>query len=303
MNAAKARRSGERHGMLMIVAAASLWGTSGIVGQYLYGVSDISPITVGFYRLAVASCLVLVAGTFLMPRKLLSLPRDTWVRVAVVGAGLGVFQACYFASVQVVGVGVATLVTLGLAPVFVTAGSTIFFGEKAGGRVLGALAVALFGLTLLVWDPSDGEMRTGILLGIAFAAGSALGYTGVTLVSRSLAARVDPFRLTLFGFAVGAVVLLLPAAYAGLAVEMSHTSVAPLLYLGMFPTVAAYGLFFTGLRTVRPSVASILTFMEPLTATLLARLIFGERLGTAGILGGALLLSAVVVLYAGRDRG
>lgn len=289
--------------MLMVVAAASLWGTSGVVGQYLYSVSDISPITVGFYRLAVASCFVLVAGALVRPRKLLFLPRDTWVWVAAVGMGLGAFQAFYFASVQVVGVGVATLATLGLAPVFVTAGSTMFFGEEVGRRVLSALSVALFGLALLVWDPSGSGMKPGILLGVAFAVGSALGYTGVTLVSRSLAARVDPFKLTLFGFAVGAVTLLSPAAYAGLAVEMTHASVAPLLYLGMVPTAAAYGLFFNGLRAIRPSVVSILTLMEPLTATFLAGLVFGERLGVAGFVGGALLLSAVVVLYAGRDQG
>jgi DME family drug/metabolite transporter len=287
--------------MSLIVAAAFLWGTSGVVGQYLYGVSDISPITVGFYRLAVAACIVLAAAVFLMPLRLLSLPEGTRAWIAVVGVGLGMFQACYFAAVQVVGVGVATLVTLGLAPILVTAGSAAFFGERTGGRVLVALVAALSGLSLLVWNPSGDGVRTGILMGVVFAAGSAFGYAGVTLVSRSLSARVDPFRITLFGFVVGAVVLL-PAAHAGLAVGTTPASLTPLLYLGIVPTAAAYGLFFTGLRAVRPSVASILTLVEPLTATLLAGLIFGERLGTAGAFGGALLLSAVVVLYTGRNR-
>jgi DME family drug/metabolite transporter len=232
----------------------------------------------------------------------LSLSRRSLAGVVAVGAGLAGYQVCYFAAVHAVGVSVATLVTLGLAPVLVAVGSTVFFGEKVGGRVLVALVGALCGLTLLVWDPSGGGARPETLSGAAFAAGSALGYAGVTLLSRSLSAHVDPFRLTLIGFPVGAVVLLPLAAHAGLPVEATPANVVPLLYLGIVPTAAAYGLFFVGLCTVRPAVASILTLLEPLTATVLAGLIFGERLGAAGAVGGTLLLSAVVVLYAGRGR-
>jgi DME family drug/metabolite transporter len=62
MDRAGAGLAAERRGMSMVVAAASLWGTVGIAGQYLYNGSDISPITVGFYRLAVAAGIVLIAG-------------------------------------------------------------------------------------------------------------------------------------------------------------------------------------------------------------------------------------------------
>jgi drug/metabolite transporter, DME family len=53
---------------------------------------------------------------------------------------------------------------------------------------------------------------------------------------------------------------------------------------------------------VRPAIASILVLLEPLTATVLAGLIFGERLGVVGIIGGGMLLAAILILYAGRSR-
>lgn len=288
--------------MSIIVAAACLWGTGGITAQYLYDSSDLSPIAVGFYRLAIAAGVVLAVGLTLLPRERLVLPTGTLAGVVAVGVGLGVYQACYFAAVQVVGVSVATLATVGLAPIFVTFGSVVLFGEKIGARVLVALVAALSGLALLVWDPSGVGIRPGIISGVSFAVGSALGFSGVTLVSRSLSTRVDSFRLTLFGFTIGAIILLPLAAYSGLTIERAHLSVAPLLYLGIVPTAAAYGLFFSGLRMVRSSVASILTLLEPLTATVLAGIIFGERLGITGVVGGALLLSAVIVLYVGHRR-
>jgi drug/metabolite transporter (DMT)-like permease len=50
---------------------------------------------------------------------------------------------------------------------------------------------------------------------------------------------------------------------------------------------------------VGPTTASILATVEPLVTVLLAFLVFGERLGPVQILGGSLVLAAVLVLHAG----
>jgi drug/metabolite transporter, DME family len=62
------------------------------------------------------------------------------------------------------------------------------------------------------------------------------------------------------------------------------------------PTAAAYILYVIGLRTTPVTVSGILTLVEPLTATLLGVLFFGDRLGTAGVLGAGLLVSTVAGL-------
>jgi drug/metabolite transporter (DMT)-like permease len=64
--------------------------------------------------------------------------------------------------------------------------------------------------------------------------------------------------------------------------------------------VAAISLFFAGLRLVGPTRASILPTVEPLVTVLLAFLVFGETLGPAQVVGGALVFTAVVVLSASR---
>ena len=71
---------------------------------------------------------------------------------------------------------------------------------------------------------------------------------------------------------------------------------------GAVTTAAAYAIYSIGLRRVPASVAGIVTLLEPLTATLLGVLIFGERLGSAGIVGALLLLSALGLLAAGAGR-
>jgi drug/metabolite transporter (DMT)-like permease len=70
--------------------------------------------------------------------------------------------------------------------------------------------------------------------------------------------------------------------------------------IAVISTVVALGLFFAGLRLVGPTTASILSTAEPLTAVLLAFLVFGESLSSVQLAGGALVLAGVLVLSARR---
>ena len=64
-------------------------------------------------------------------------------------------------------------------------------------------------------------------------------------------------------------------------------------------TVAAVLLTLPVFSTQEPVI--MVSLFGPLTATLLAALLFGERLGTAGV-AGAVLLVAVITLLCGGDR-
>jgi drug/metabolite transporter (DMT)-like permease len=67
-----------------------------------------------------------------------------------------------------------------------------------------------------------------------------------------------------------------------------------LLCLAAVSTVTAISLFFAGLERVGPTMAAILSTVEPLVTVMLALVVLGERLGAIQLLGGALVLAAVV---------
>jgi DME family drug/metabolite transporter len=54
---------------------------------------------------------------------------------------------------------------------------------------------------------------------------------------------------------------------------------------------------------VPATAVAITTLIEPLTAAVLAMMLFGERLGPWGILGAALLVGGIVTLYREGARG
>jgi DME family drug/metabolite transporter len=284
-------------GFTLVVLAAVCWGTSGITGDVVADRTGLDPLDIAWHRMAIGAA---VLGAVHLARRrgtgTALTGRLRW-RLVAVGAGLAAYQSAYFAAVATAGVSIATLVSLGLAPLLVAAGSTVL-GHGRPDRATGlALAVALVGLVLLVGVSAGGDGGDAVLLGALAAVGCAVAYAGVVLLSAGVP---DGVPTTPVGFAAGAVLLTPVALTAGLDLTTDPLSLALLLYLGAVPTALAYGLFFTGVRAVPAAVASIVTLMEPLTATALAAALLGERLAPTALAGGALMLGAVTALYLRR---
>ncbi|MCA1941616.1 MAG: DMT family transporter, partial [Caenispirillum bisanense] len=162
-------------------------------------------------------------------------------------------------------------------------------------RTLLALALAVGGTVLLVGVP-EGDAGSQVLLGVLLASGAAASYATVVISGRSMAGSVHPYQTIIFGFGGGALCLLPFAASAGIGVSDTAIGVPLLIYLGVVTTGLSYMLFFTGMKTTPATAASIVTLLEALTATLLAWIIFGERLGPLGVVGGVLLVAGMLVL-------
>lgn len=287
-----------RGGLLMIVLAAVLWGTVGVSTRAIFTLADTTALTIAFLRLALAvPVLVLGAASFavLGRRSVRASPRQLLL-MGVIGVLLAVYQLCFFGAIQRVGVAIATLVTLCIAPVIVAILSPLLFGERLTRQLVASAGLAIIGTVLLV-SPIDlttlgGAAGTGILL----ALGSATGYALVAIVSRRVARHSHPLTTVTVGFAVGALALLPALLVEGVALDFPPLGWLLLVYLAAVPSALAYVLFTVGMRTTVATVASLVTLIEPLTAAGLAWLLFDERLGPLALVGAALLLGAVWLL-------
>ncbi|HET6561649.1 MAG TPA: DMT family transporter [Marmoricola sp.] len=296
-------------GLLQVSAAGVLWGTGGLVVTVLHERTGLGAMTASAWRMAVAA--FALAGFAALTRRsgrLVATARAHPVAVIVVGCGTAAYQGLYFVSVLLVGVSVATVVALGLAPVLAAAWEHALARTRPTARQGGVLAAALAGLVLVstaVDDPgrASGD-RPGLGLALAVAAGAT--YAATTVLGHRLAQRVDPVPLTTCATAAGAVALSPFLVGALLASEPVLTaepvSLALLVYLGVATMALAYGLLYAGLRTTSGAAATVATLVEPLSAALLAVLLLGEELAPAALLGGTLILGAVVALRPTEDR-
>ncbi len=296
----------DRVHLSQITLAAVLWGTTGVAVTLLGELTALTPTTIGFYRLAVAALALAAVCRF---GRLVRAFRRAPGTVLATGVLLGLYQALYFIAVDAAGVSVATVVSLGIAPVVTTVWEAVRDRVRPGAGTVATVAGALLGLVLISMsaaEPTQAAPRP--LVGLLAAIGSGLGYGVSTLLSRSLAGHGDARTLTTATSAVGALTLLPVAAVDGLAFPVRPDTAGLMVYLGVVTTAIAYMLFYAGLRTVPGSVAAVLTLLEPLTAALLAVLILAEPLPATTVAGGLLLLAAVAALYlrptpARRRRG
>ena len=289
-----------RRGFLLVVLAGFMWGTSGVSGAVVLDRTDLGALDIAWHRMAIAAVALYAVHLFTRRRRAdaptVRPTRGVVVRLALVAAGLAAYQLAYFAAVTTAGVSIATLVALGLAPLLIAVGATVLGHGRPDGATMVALAVALIGLVLLVGISAGTDAGTAVVLGAVLATGSALGYAVVTLAGAGVPAGVP---VTLVGFGGGALLLTPVALAVGLRLTADPVALGVLLYLGVVPSALAYAFFFTGIKTVPGAVASIVTLLEPLTATALATAFLGERLTAGALAGGLLVLAAVAGLYLG----
>ena len=276
---------------MLLVLAGVLWGTGGLAGVLLQSAGGLSPVSVAAYRLLVGGGLATMVVAGMGGLRYLA-GRGAWSRLVVSGVLLAEFQAAYQVAVAWITVSLATLITIGCVPVVVAVGAGVRERRWPMPRSLVAIAGSLAGLVLLSGGgPAGGTWRTLGGVGAALAAGA--GFAALTLLTARPVA--GQHAITCVALLLGGVLLVPFAVRDGMSVPLTWDVVGLVVYLGVVPTAVAYGAYFLGLRHTHPTAAALATMLEPLTATLLAVGVHGERLDAAGVVGALLITAALLV--------
>jgi drug/metabolite transporter (DMT)-like permease len=279
-------------GVLLIIISAVAFGTLPILARLAYQ-AGADTLTVLLFRYTIAA-VVMVALSLSrrtpLPRGRILLGLTLMGAVGYVGQSLAYFTALTLASASLVSL------LLYLYPAIVTALSALIFKERLTPLKLGALFLALVGTALTI-----GPLGSGHVQGVLFALAAA-GIYSVYILAGS--------RLMPHTSALGAsttVIIAAAVVYAG--VVAVHGPVFPRTYSGwvmvvaiaLISTVLAIMTFFAGLKLIGPSKASTLSTLEPVVSVGLAILVLGEAVGPLQILGGLLILTAVLVCSCQKD--
>lgn len=285
-------------GALFVLLSAVGFGLLAVFAKLAYGEGvGVDQLMMVRFGLA-AVLLVAIAGA---TRSLDGLSRRTVLIGFAMGAiGYSTQAGLYLTAVSRTDASLVTLL-FSTYPVLVMVGAIALRRDRASARRMIALVTALAGIALVLDGVSQGHVDP---LGAALALGSALVYTCYILVGERVA-DAHPLPLTAVVCTGAGVTSALRALIGGHAVV--HTTLAGwswLLAVVLVSTVGAILLFFAGLARVGPTETSLLSVLEPVVTVMGAALVFGERLGVAQALGGALVLAAVVLVQLpARARG
>jgi DME family drug/metabolite transporter len=287
--------SSSARGYLLVLLAAALWATLGVVYTVLAETYGLPPLVVAAFRAGLGGLLLLLGLLLLRPSWLRVNRQAALVAVLYGVFGIALFYAVYINAILTAGVAVAA-VLLYTAPAWVAVIAWRFLGEQLTRTHLIALGLTLIGSALIaqVYQPellrvNGWGILWGLLSGLTYGLWSVFNKVGVRHTS--------PWTLQCYGMLAGAAVLLLIQPLSPLQGALQAPgAIFWLLVLALGPTVGASVAYAAGVMTVPVSVASLVATLEPVLAALLARVVLGETLAVGQMAGGALILAAVWLL-------
>jgi drug/metabolite transporter, DME family len=289
------------HGVLMVLAAAMLWGTTGTAQSF--APPQLSAYWVGSLRLWAAALffmpwLALTDRPALARRSLANLP---WPAIGLAAACMCSYNLAFFAGVRACGVAVGTAIAIGSGPIWAGLLQALVL-RRAPPVVwwLGtALAVAGVGMMMAsagVVAVSAAPGASFSLFGVAMCLLAGLSYAVYALVNKHMVSMAPAGVVTAAVFVLAAA-LAVPIAWAlAGAVHLSAQDVAVVAWLGVMGTAVAYLLFSHALRHISGATAVALALGEPVTAFVLAIAVVGERPGGLALVGLLVVLAGLVVV-------
>lgn len=279
-------------GILLVALSAAGFGTLALFGQSAYA-AGMDAMSILFFRFSLAA--VVMAGLLLVRRE--PLPRGSTLLLLIAMGGLGyVGQSfAYLTALQYASSGLVALL-LYLYPVFVTLLATLLLRERLTRSKLAALALALIGTALTV-DPAGGQV-----LGMVLAVTGAIIYSIYIIVGTHVLKRVSVVQSSTVIFASAGAASGVLMIVNGPQLPQTNSGWLAIGAIVLVATVLPVAAFLAGLERIGPTNAAMLSTLEPVVTVALGAALLDETLRPVTLLGGALILSAVLLLTHGELR-
>ena len=296
-------------GYVLYLSGALFFGINGTVSKVLLNsVGDAARVSQLRVTFAFLILLVVVAAT--NPRSL-PLRRAEIPLVAAYGIlGVAMTQWLFFVALTRLPVGIALLIEF-TAPIMVVLWVRYGWRRPVRNTVWLGLALAMVGLAMVA------QIWLGLtlsVLGVTAAFGAAMALALYYVLGETNSQDRDPVSLTMWGFAFAALMwaVALPwwrfpwSALDGTADPFGEgTGSVPLwglaAWMVVLGTIAPFWLVLAAIRHIGAAGASIIGMSEPFIAALVAWVILGEVLTPLQLLGGAVILTGVVVAERARS--
>ena len=229
-----------------------------------------------------------------------ALTRSDWALTMAAGVLLGLHFMAWILSVQLTSVAsAAVLVTT--SPVFIAVLGLVFLRERPSRRTWAAIGVAMLGAGMVALGERDGGVYPNPALGNAIALGAAFLVSVYLLIGRAVRQRTG--FAAYFGplNAAAAVTCLIGCGIAGVPLGLPLPTAALAVAMGLGPGLLGHGSFAYALRYLPAALLGLLALAEPVIASAVALVAFGEVPTPLAVAGAALVISAITAVIRNRE--
>ena len=269
-----------RAGLLMVAGAAVAWSMSGLFTRSIH--ADVWTLLVwrGFAGAASIALWMLWRDRVAAMAAFRNFGAPAWTYAIVNAFGMVNFIAAFkYTSVADV------LIIYALAPFLVAGVAWLWFGEKTTKATLVAAAVALLGVSITV----GGAAGSGNLIGDVLALAMTLSVVAITVIARRYQAIPMMAAACMSSLLSGLVSLPFAAPLSLRGEEIVYAILFGVIAMGI-----ALSLYSEGSRLAPASKASLVSILETPLSALWVWIAFAETPGMASIVGGTIVLLAVI---------
>ncbi len=282
-------------GVLAVILASLLWGTTGTAATFA---PALSPLFIGSFAMGIGGILQCGLATvkIVHDRALLAVH----CRFLIVGAlAVAIYPLAFYSSMRLSGVTIGTVVSIGSAPIL-SAIIEYFSRDFQLNKqwAMGAL-LGIIGMVMLAFsdNASTTIQYTHVNLGILLGLVAGLTYALYSWSARQLMLKGVNTKAAMGAtFGCGGLLLIPVMLITGSAFVTSWNNMAVGFYMALIPMFLGYLCYGFGLSKISASMATTITLLEPVIAAILAMLIVGECLSLIGWIGMLLIFICLIMV-------
>jgi drug/metabolite transporter (DMT)-like permease len=278
----------------MVLASATAFGTLAIFAKLGYAAGLGTEQTLAFRFLLAA--IGMLALAMLIGQNPLRLGRRRLLTLFGLGTIVYTGQSLsYFIALRSLPASLVVLIAY-IYPSLVVLAGWLFLHRSVSAWHGVALAASFAGVAMLVGG-AEFQLSWALAWPLFLAIASPTIYTGYILIGERVMSSVPAVAASAVIMSGAALAFcLLAALNRELALPRNSSGWAVGVGIALVPTMVAISLFMAGLPRVGAARAALLSTWEPVVTVLLAVVILGDRLSLVQVLGGVLVIVAVIVV-------
>ena len=281
-------------GFFLIICATFLWGCSAILAKYLIS-KNFEPLIIVQMRVSFSAVIIFLYLYFFDKVKLKIEASDIKLFAFVGVCGIAGSNFFYYYSFKYISASLAILIQY-TAPIFVVIYALFFHNEKLTSRKIISLFLSLFGIFLAV-EAYRPETITANLTGVLYVTVAAISFAIFNIGSKKLLNKYNSVTVLFYSLFFASIFWLIvnnPIEILNKNYSTFHWQMYFLI--AIFSILLPYGAYTFGLKDVSTTEAVITSTAEPIFTILLEFIILGNLLGPLQIVGGVVVLVAILIL-------
>lgn len=288
-----------------MLGANVMWGLMSPLAKYAMNTGAVTPMTITELRVAGAMVLFWMVSLF-GPRERVA-PRDLLRLFAASLLAIVFNQGCFIFGVGLSSPVDASVITTSM-PLLAMVFAALFLKEPVTGKKIAGIAAGALGALLLVLG---GHSETGRTAGGAYVWGDVLvllaqcSYALYIVLFKDFVTRYSPVTIMKWMFTY-AFVCVLPFSFGGVAATdwpaLGGGAIGAIAFIVAGGTFLSYMLVVVGQKRLRPTVAGMYNYIQPLVASIVAVCWGMDRFNVVKVLAVVLIFSGVYLVTVSPSR-